>query len=222
MIDFASARQKMVDSQLRTTDVNNLGVIGAMLDVPRERFVAPGETALAYLDREVPAARGNGRPGRYLLRPMVLAKLIQAADVRETDRVLDIACGTGYSSAILARLAGSVIALEDDAELARRARDLLAEIDAPNVTVISGPLEAGWAAAAPYDVILINGAVETVPQALLAQLSEGGRLAAIVAEGPVGTATLYRSLHGEVSGAAVFNAPAPQLPTFAKPAAFVF
>jgi protein-L-isoaspartate(D-aspartate) O-methyltransferase len=220
MVDFASARQKMVDSQIRTTDVSNLGVIAAMLEVPRERFVAPGETELAYLDREVQAARGNGHPSRYLLRPMVLAKLIQAAEVRETDRILDVACGSGYSSALLARLGASVVALEDNAELARRAGELLA--DAPNVKVVTGPLEAGWPASGPYDVILINGSVQIEPAGLFGQLAEGGRMVAIVADGLVGTAMLYRSRRGEVSGGPVFNAPAPRLAAFSKPPAFVF
>src|SRR6185312_9526932 len=173
MIDSAAARRNMVDGQIRTQDVTDLRVIGAFLDVPREHFMPAGKAALAYLDLDVPV--GEGTNPRRLLKPMVLAKLIQAATPAGTDRVLDVACGTGYSTAILSRLAGHVTALEEDATLARQAKKNFGD----TVTVVTGRLTAGWGAAAPYNVILLNGAAEIVPQPLFDQLADGGRLVCI-------------------------------------------
>ena len=164
MIDTAAARRLMVDGQVRTADVSNATLLDAMMTIPRERFLPPAQAPLAYADIDVPIANS-----RVLLKPMVLAKLIQAAGVRDTDHVLDVACGTGYSSAVLARLAGSVIALEEDAELARQAKEALASTRAERVTLALGPLTAGWPTAAPYDVILINGAIEVISPALAHQ-----------------------------------------------------
>jgi protein-L-isoaspartate(D-aspartate) O-methyltransferase len=220
MIDFAKARRAMVDSQLRPTDVTDREVLAAMLEVPRERFVPAEHAGVAYLDRDLPVD-----PKRALLKPMVLARMIQAAELKTEDRVLDVACGTGYSSAILARLSASVTALEDDAERARRCGDNLAQFTAlgtGNVTGACGPLEAGWPAGAPYDAILVNGACETEPQTLIRQLNEGGRLIAIIGTGPVGKATLFRKDHGEIGSRPLFDALAPALPAFAKAPAFVF
>ena len=136
---------------------------------------------LAYLDLDVPVAPPTGgEQPRRLLKPMVLAKLVQAAAVREGDQVLDVGCATGYSSALLARLARSVVALEQDPALARRARENLQAVGASNVTVVTGPLTDGWQAEAPYDVIFVNGATEVVPHALCAQLKDGGRLVAVM------------------------------------------
>jgi protein-L-isoaspartate(D-aspartate) O-methyltransferase len=218
MLDFAAARRMMVDGQVRTSDVTDLRIIAAMLEVPRERFVAPAQAELAYLDLDVPA--GEGASHRRLLKPMVVAKMLQAAALRESDRVLDIGCATGYSSALLSRLAGSVVALEEDAALARFAERALGEAAAANVTVVRGPLTAGWPSGGPYDAILLNGMVEQLPQALRAQLKEGGRLIAIRGTNPPGRATLYRSAVGE--GWPLFDAAAPALPGFAKPPSFVF
>jgi protein-L-isoaspartate(D-aspartate) O-methyltransferase len=153
---------------------------------------------------------------------MVLARLLQIAEIEESDHVLDVACGTGYSSAILARLARSVVALEDTPERAERAARLLKEMTAANASVVSGPLEAGWPPAGPYDAIVVNGAVELLPEKLLGQLKDGGRVVAIVGAGPVGVGTLYRRVGNDVSGRAVFDAPAPALKAFARVKSFVF
>jgi protein-L-isoaspartate(D-aspartate) O-methyltransferase len=217
MTDFAQARRMMVDGQIRTSDVTDLRLLAAFDEVPRERFVPPHRQALAYLDLDVPLEGAGG--ARRLLKPMVLAKLIQAADVRAGDRVLDVACGTGYSSAILARLAAAVIALEEDAALADAA---VATLAADNVKVVGGPLSAGWPRAAPYDVILLNGSAEIVPQALLDQLADGGRLVGVVGRAPIGKGTVYRRSGAHVSAHPEFDAVAPLLPGFAKPPAFVF
>jgi len=223
MLDFAAARRMMVDGQVRTSDVTDLRIIGAMLELPRERFVPEANAALAYLDLDLPAtAASGGEPVRRLLKPMVLAKMVQAAAVKESDHVLDVGCATGYSSALLARLARSVVALEEDPALARRARENLEAVGAGNVTVMIGPLTQGWPAKAPYDVILVEGAVELVPPALSRQLNDGGRLVAVVGRAPPGRAMVYRSVAGEVSGWPAFDAAAPLLPGFAAPPAFVF
>jgi protein-L-isoaspartate(D-aspartate) O-methyltransferase len=218
MLDFATARRMMVDGQVRTSDVTDQRIIGAMLDLPREQFVSARHAALAYLDLDVAVGEGP----RRLLKPMVLAKLIQAAQVGAADRVLDIACGTGYSSALLARLARSVTALEEDAALAHAARENLAALGAGNIDVVAGPLPEGWAGAAPYDVILVNGAAEAVPENLLRQLGMGGRLVAVIGRGPASKAVLYLATGRGTTGVPVFDAAAPALPGFAKPPAFVF
>ena len=163
-----------------------------------------------------------GQPARCLLKPMVLAKMVQAAAVSASDHVLDVGCATGYSSALLARLARSVVALEEDDALARLARENLKAVGADNVTVVTGPLTQGWEAAAPYGVILLDGTTEIVPHGLARQLKEGGRFVAVVGHAPAGQAMLYRCVAGDLSGWPVFDAAAPVLPGFAAPAAFVF
>jgi protein-L-isoaspartate(D-aspartate) O-methyltransferase len=219
MADFAQARRVMVDRQVRTADVTDLRIIAALLDVPREAFVPAARRAVAYLDLDVPV----NESGRALLKPMVFAKLLQAAGIAETDHVLDVGCATGYSAAVLGKLAGHVVALEEDAAMARGARETLAQIGTSNIAVASGALAAGWAEGAPYDVIVVEGAVELVPDSLLSQLREGGRLVTVVGFGPMGKATLYRRAAGGHAGALpVFDAAAALLPGFAKPAAFVF
>jgi protein-L-isoaspartate(D-aspartate) O-methyltransferase len=153
---------------------------------------------------------------------MVLAKLVQAAAVEASDHVLDVGCASGYSSALLGRLARSVIALEEEEALIRLTRENLKAIGADNVTVVAGPLTQGWQATAPYDVIFLNGATEIVPHALCGQLKAGGRLVAVLSRVPTGQAILYRSIGGDVSGWPIFDAAAPLLPGFAAPPAFVF
>jgi protein-L-isoaspartate(D-aspartate) O-methyltransferase len=223
MLDFATARRSMVDSQVRTSDVTDPRISAAMLELPRERFVAQSNADLAYADLDVPVAGAKpGQPVRRLLKPMVLAKLVQAAAVKADDHVLDVGCAAGYSGALLARLARSVVALEEDPSLAKLAAENLAAVGARNVTVVTGPLTQGWPAAAPYDVIFVDGAVETVPDVLSSQLKDGGRLVAVVGAPPAGRAMVYRSVRGDVSGWPVFDASAPLLPGFAIPPTFVF
>jgi protein-L-isoaspartate(D-aspartate) O-methyltransferase len=209
MVDYAQARRMMVDGQVRTADVTDLRIIAAMQEVPRERF-APGREAIAYLDADLPVAGG-----RALLKPMVLAKLLQAAEIGPDDTVLDVGCATGYSAAVLSRLAASVVALDETADA-----PMLAGLS--NVTVVTGPLPAGWEKAAPYDVIMVEGAAEVVPQALFGQLKEGGRLLGVVGAMPMGKAKIFRMSGGHVSAHELFDAAAPALKVFAKPPAFVF
>jgi protein-L-isoaspartate(D-aspartate) O-methyltransferase len=220
MLDFAAARRMMVDCQVRTSDVTDQRIIAAMQDLPRERFVPERNASLAYLDLDV--AVTSATPARRLLKPMVLAKLVQAAEIGPQDRVLDVACGTGYATALLARLARNVVALEEDATLARHARENLAALGVANAEVVSGALPGGWEAGAPYDVILVNGAAEVVPERLLRQLAEGGRLVGVVGRPPASKAVLYLASGGQASALPIFDAAAPALPGFAEPPVFVF
>lgn len=221
MVDFALARRMMVDGQVRTSDVTDLALIDAMQAVPRERFVPADQVALAYLDLDLPVGRSGGRAQRRLLKPMVLAKLLQAAELKAEDIVLDVACATGYTAAILARLVARVTALEEEASLATMAKGALSALGVNNATVAAGPLTAGWPAGAPYDVILLEGASEIVPRSLFPQLQDGGRLLCVEGRNP-GKAMLYRSVAGDVTGRPIFDAAASLLPGFAEAAAFVF
>jgi protein-L-isoaspartate(D-aspartate) O-methyltransferase len=218
MTDFAAARRHMVDGQVRTADVTDLRIISAMLEIPREQFVPQAAANLAYLDLDLPAAGQGG--ARRLLKPMVLAKLIQAADIAATDAVLDVGCTTGYGAAVLSRIAGQVVALEEDAGLAQAARTALAK--APNVRVVSGPLKSGWPQNAPYDAILLEGASEVPPEAFLHQLKEGGRLVCVLSSGPGAKAMLYTRSGGELGSRPIFEANAAVLPGFAKAPVFAF
>ena len=221
MPNFADLRRTMVDGQVRTGGVTDLRLLGALLDLPRERFVPQDRVELAYLDRDV-VVSAVGRPARKLLKVMVLAKLLEAADLSENDRVLDIGCATGYSAAVIARLAGTVVALEEDAELLEAAQRALSDKSDANVTIVNGTLKAGWPAGAPYDVILLDGATEVVPRDLHAQLKPGGRLVCVLQQGPAGKGMLFRSLEGELSGRPVFDASAPLLPGFRHIPEFAF
>ena len=216
MFDTAKARHLMVEGQVRTADVTDTALLDAMLTLPRERFLPAAQAPLAYLDSDIPL--GNGRA---LLKPMVLAKLITAARVGRGDRVLDVGCGTGYSSAVLARLAGSVVALEEDAGLARAAQETLAVIRA-SVEVVTGPLTAGWPAGGPYDVILLNGATEIAPETLGGQLKPDGRLVGIYSGSAAAKGMVYHHIEGRMVGRPVFDGAAHLLPGFAAPQTCVF
>ncbi len=221
MLDFAQVRRTMVDSQLRTFDVNDLALLAAMESIPRERFVPPGRESLAYIDQDVPVAESAGER-RFMLAPMVLGRLIQALDIGPGSKILDVACGFGYSAAVMARLGAAVIALEADETMVEAARARLAGLGVEGVAVVSGPLDEGYPKGAPYDAILINGAIEQKPRRLLEQLADGGRLACIEGRGRAARATLHvRS--GDAFGArALFDAAAPVLAAFREEPGFVF
>lgn len=223
MLDFAQARRMMIDGQLRTFDVNDLPLLAAMDDIPRERFVPESRSAFAYIDQDIPVSDGLDAPERrFMLAPMVLARLIQALEVKRGEKALDVACGLGYSSAVLARLGASVIALEASEALAQAARERLGQCGFDGIKTVAGPLDRGYPDGAPYDVILINGAVEVKPQGLLEQLADGGRLACVEGRGRAAKARLYvRS--GKASGArSLFDAAVPSLMAFRAEPGFVF
>jgi protein-L-isoaspartate(D-aspartate) O-methyltransferase len=213
----------MVQGQVRVNDVTDPRITSAMLALPRERFVPAALADIAYLDSDLPVTDARSGPLRYLLKPLTLAKLIQAAAVEPSDHVLDVGCATGYAAALLAQLGDSVIALEQDAALAQAASGNISALGfAPRVSVVTGTLREGWPARAPYDVIVMEGRIEVVPEALLRQLAPTGRLVC-VRGGSVGAkGYVYRSIEGDASGQPLFEAAAPLLPGFAAPAGFVF
>jgi len=217
MMNADLARRNMVESQIRPNKVTDLRVIEAFEAVPRERFVPARLAGVAYIDDDLEIARG-----RYLIEPMVLARLLQALDLQPEDKVLNVAAGCGYAAAVMARLGGTVTAVESDAELCAAARRALTEVGAANVSLVQGDLSAGHAAGAPYDAILIEGGVEHVPAELTAQLAEGGRLGTVLIENGVGHAALYVKAGGVVSHRQLFEAGTPRLPGFATPRRFVF
>jgi protein-L-isoaspartate(D-aspartate) O-methyltransferase len=220
---FADARRRMIDSQLRTENVTDHAVLAAMGTVPRELFVPPNMRALAYLDRDIilNEAAGGGAP-RYLMQPAPLARMIQLADIATRDRVLVVGSGSGYAAAVIARLADSVVALESDPALSAQSARNLADLGIQNVTTVVGPLDGGHAGGGPYDTIVLDGAVETVPDALIDQLKDGGRLVATVGYGRTGTATLFTKSDNKIGRRAAFDASVPPLPGFRKPEVFVF
>ena len=217
MADYATQRFNMVETQVRTNDVTDPRIHAAMNAVPRERFVPAARRAVAYADVPVEIA-----PGRYLLDPRTFAKLLQLASLRATDRVLDVGCGTGYSTVVLAKIAQAVVGLEQDADLVRIASDMVPASGARNATVVQGGLTEGVKTKAPFDAIVINGAVDAVPDTLLAQLADGGRLVAIVNRGGPGRAQLFVREHGGIGSRMDFDATVPLLAGFRKVVGFVF
>lgn len=227
MIEFPAARATMVESQLRTDRVTDRRILAAFGSLPREPFVPEKKRDLAYSDGSLEVWPSfDGGPARFLLAPVVLARLTQLAAVEAQDAVLDIGCATGYSTALLANLAQVVTAVEAEPELAAAARENLQALGLTNATVVEGDLARGAPEAGPFDVILLNGSVPEVPDALLAQLKDGGRLVAVVA-GPQGRprqgkATLFVKVDGEASGLPHFDANARALPGFAPSPSFTF
>jgi protein-L-isoaspartate(D-aspartate) O-methyltransferase len=220
MTDFKTARRMMVDGQVRPNDVTDPRLIGAFLEVPREHFVPAAQAAIAYLDLDVPVLQG-AEP-RYLIKPMLLAKLLSAAGIKEGEHVLDVGSAIGYSSAILSKIAGSVVALEPDAELSKLAQDNLRATGSSGIAAVVGPLSKGWPGQSPYDVIVLNGATEIAPLELCKQLKDGGRLVGVLGRGPASKAMLYTKSGDDISGRIIFDAAAPLLPGFAKVPAFAF
>lgn len=221
--NFSELRRAMVDSQVRTTDVTELRLIEAMFEIPREAFVPAKLKPLAYIDEDLLVSDADVQTARYLMEPSPFAKLAQLADIRPGDLVLDVGCATGYSSAVFSKLADAVIALEVDDDLAARATETLGEQGFDSVVVVSGLLEQGFASEGPYDVIFIGGSVDYVPQMLLDQLKNGGRLAVIEGRGTTAFAKLYiKDDEGVVSSRRTFNHAAKALPGFQKEAEFSF
>jgi protein-L-isoaspartate(D-aspartate) O-methyltransferase len=222
-MNFAEARSLMVEGQVRTFDVTDLRVLAALLQVPREQFVPTDRQGLAYLDRDIDVREAGPaiRP-RFILKPAVVAKLIQSAEIEATDRVLDVGCASGYSSAVLSRLAATIIALEEDVDLAGVARKTLSALGVNNVTVVTGALVDGVPAQAPFDVIVLNGSTEVVPKALVEQLGNGGRLVCVLGHSPIGKATIFRRTLDHVTQQPLFDVVAPLLPGFARPTEFAF
>lgn len=219
MFDFSAARAFMVEGQIRTNDVTDPRITGAMIELERERFVPASLKTLAYSDSQIPVSEGAKR---LMPAPIVTARLIRTADIKASDYVLHIGCSTGYGTAILAKLANSVVALEEDTALAKAASDNLSALGIVNVAVVTGPLAKGYPTEGPYDVIVIEGAVETLPDSLAAQLKDDGRLVAILGTGRTGRGTLFHKTQNGLSGSPFFDAAAPLLPGFVSPPAFVF
>jgi protein-L-isoaspartate(D-aspartate) O-methyltransferase len=222
LADSAARRRKMVDGQIRTTGVTGAALLEALLEVPREAFVPAARRDLAYIDEDVLIAGDGGAGSRWLMEASPFARLVQLAALRPGDKVLDVGTGTGYPAAVLSRLAGRVTALESDPGLAETARAALAGLGAANVEVVTGDLPRGFAANAPYDVIIIEGSIAELPSLLPVQLTEGGRLVAVEGVGNAGVARFYLKSGGVVSGRGAFNAAVKPLPGFESAPAFEF
>ena len=216
MTEFATRRVMMVDTQVRPSDVTKFPIIDAMLTVPREAYVPRGLREAAYVGENLDIGGG-----RVVLEARTLAKMLDALNIQPTDLVLDLGCGLGYSAAVIARLADTVVGVEADAALATEAQHLLSTEGVDNAVVVAGALADGAVKHAPYDVITIEGGVEVVPEALLAQLKDGGRIAALFMQGALGVVKIGYLANGAVTWRPVFNATAPVLDGFARPRGFV-
>ena len=216
MQDFAALRTVMVDTQVRTQDVTKFNIIEAMLSVAREAYLPEAQRAVAYVGGDVTL---DG--GRVVLEPRNQGKMLDALDVQPDEMVLDLGCGLGYPAAVLAHLSEAVVAVEEVESLASEAQGILGEQGVDNVAVIEGPLAEGSAKHGPYDVIVIEGGVETIPAALIDQLKDGGRIAAIFMDGPLGECRIGHKLDGKMNWRMAFNATAPVLPGFTKASGFV-
>jgi len=218
MSDFAAMRRNMIDGQLFPNRVTDRPVLAAFEKVPRERFVPDQARARAYLDEHLHL---GGE--RYLLAPLVFARMVQEARIRFDDVVLDVGTATGYSAAVLGHLASAVIALESDESLAVQAEEALTELGADNAAVVQGPLSGGWPPGGPYDIVLIQGAVPEPPEELIAQLGPQGRLLAVESQpGAPGRVVLVEATNGNPVKRDLFDASVPPLAAFARPATFRF
>jgi protein-L-isoaspartate(D-aspartate) O-methyltransferase len=210
MTDFSERRVMMVDTQVRPSDVTKFPIIEAMLAIPREAYVPAAQREAAYMGENLPIG-----PGRVMLEPRTLAKMLDALDIQPTDVVLDVGCGLGYSTAVIARFADAVVAVEEDEALAAAAQGVLAAQGVDNAAVIQGALAGGAAKHGPYDAITVQGGVEMVPAGLIDQLKDGGRIACVFMEGALGVVRVGHKRDGKVSWRFAFNAGAPILPGFA-------
>jgi len=219
MSDYAAARQNMIDNQIRANKVTDPRIIDAFEDVPRERFVPGAMQGVAYADEDLHIG-----DGRHLIEPMILARLLQDALPDESDVALDIGCCTGYSTAILAKLVASVVAVEEDQALVNAGNENLTALEIDNAAIIQGALKDGYPKQQPYSLILFAGGVADVPQGILGQLADNGRLVTVCYDddGLVGRATSFENIQGRVSRRVIFDAATPLLPGFSKESGFVF
>lgn len=218
-MDYALARLNMVESQIRTNKVTDPEVVGAFEAIPRELFVPKPRRGIAYSDEALEIGAG-----RYMLEPMVLARLLQAAAPQPSDVALDVACGTGYATALLSRMVSTVVGVDEAAELVERGNGILSSLEIDNAALVAGPLTAGYRKQAPYNVILVDGSVDFVPDGLFEQLADGGRLVTVeggTAVGP-GLAVLYEKRAGRIGRRILFDAGTPILPGFRRAPGFVF
>lgn len=223
MIDAALQRKNMVESQVRPNDISDRRIIRAMLQLPREMFLPARVRAIAYMDEDVPLADdGGSQPPRALMSPRAFAKLIQLAEISDGDIVLDVGAATGYSAAVLSRLCETVVALESNADMAEQATAVLENQGIDNVVVVTGDLAAGYADEGPFDAIVVEGRIPQVPDGLLDQLKDGGRLVAVIEEDGVTRGAIWRRLGATFDKRTAFEAGAPALPGFDQPATFVF
>lgn len=217
-MDYAVARRRMVENQLRTSQIVDPGVLAAMHRMPRELFVPDALKGIAYVDEDLALGKD-----RYLMEPLVLARLLQAATIGPDDVVLDVGCVTGYSAAIMSQLSSTVVALESDPEFAAEAQRLLSELELDNVAVIEGPLQEGYERGGPYDVIVFGGALAEIPDKIADQLADGGRMVAVVSpRAKVGKVMLFNRIHGEISQIQGYDAFTPMLPGFEPVPRFTF
>jgi len=221
MTGFSTARQKMVDGQVRTSDVTDIRILDAMLALPREEFVPESRRALAYLDLDLDVSE-SGAVKRFLIKPALTAKLLQAAGLAESDQVLIVGAATGYAAALAAKLALKVTAIESDVTLCAKASEVLGRLGGGNVTVRTAEAAAGDPAGAPFDAIILNGATEVLPKTLFDQLKDGGRLLGVFATSRPSRAVIVTRSHGDFGHRILFDAAAPVLPGLERVPAFVF
>ena len=217
-MDYSAARHNMVENQIRVNRVTHQGIINAFGEIPREVFVPDNLATLAYVDEKLMITEG-----RYLLQPMVLARLLQSAKIRPDDVVLEIGCGTGYSTAILASIANTVVAIEEDEGLAKQATNNMVELGVDNAAIMTSPLAEGYKKQHPYNAIVLSGSVAKVPESILAQLIDGGRLVTVVIKhDSLGKGVLMTKFGGSISTEEIFDAWTPILPGFELPPSFSF
>ena len=212
-------RRQLVDGQLRTADVNDKALLAAILETSRLPFVREADRAFAYIDRDLVVSPEGVTPARLMLAPMVFGRMVQAAAIQPTDKVLDVGCGSGWSAAVLSNMAAHVVALDSEPMVAHTRQTLGSNA---KVELVAGDLAKGVAGKGPYDVIIVEGAIEVEPTALLAQLADGGRLVAVFGKGQSGRITLWSRSGSETGSVALLNAAAPLLAPFQKSAGFVF
>lgn len=224
MIEFATARRNMVDNQIRPNRVTSPVLLQAMLEVPREIFVSETERGVAYVDEDIRLVSAPQGGPRWLMEPMVFARLLQAAEIEKSDVVLEVGCGSGYGTAVLSKLAATVVAVESDPVLAEAAAANLERLRVDNAALITGELKKGCPAQGPYGVIVFEGAIDRISDEIVAQLAEGGRLVGVLRNGGarMGQAVLALKRGGQLSHRVLFDAATPYLPGFTPEPSFVF